>query len=204
VKYPVRQFKSMEIALKEMEPFVKNGAQLQTGKRLKKFGDMLPREVWANWLLGATINAVEERQLTFSTDSTSSDGIIRDEKSNETFPTEHVMVPRQSASGCVDAQTLIWDAINQKRRKGGAAYARGKTLVVFLDVEAGQWFPNKVARALPDPLYFATVWVVALKGVEDGAYVYYVTHLDLSDGNAPTFTLRISEEFETWQVADVQ
>ena len=32
VKYAVRRFKSLELALKEIEPFVRNGAHLQTGK----------------------------------------------------------------------------------------------------------------------------------------------------------------------------
>jgi hypothetical protein len=39
----------------------------------------------------------------------------------------------------------------------GEPYASGKTLIVFLDAAVGEWFPNRVARALPDPLYFATV-----------------------------------------------
>jgi hypothetical protein len=31
MKYPVRRFKSLGLALKELEPFVRNGAHLQTG-----------------------------------------------------------------------------------------------------------------------------------------------------------------------------
>ena len=56
----------MKLALKELEPFVKSGRLLQTGRPLKQFRGMLPREVLANWLLCATVNAVEGRQLTFS------------------------------------------------------------------------------------------------------------------------------------------
>jgi hypothetical protein len=65
-----------------------------------------------------------------------------------------------------DAETRILKAIDKKRDKGGAAYAAGKTLIVFLDAGAGTWFPNRVARRLPDPLHFAAVWVVGLQGVE--------------------------------------
>jgi hypothetical protein len=63
---------------------------------------------------------------------------------------------------------------------------------VFLEAGAGIWFPNKAAKQLPDPLLFATVWVVGLRSFEDGEYVYGVTNLDLTEGNAPTLLVRIS------------
>ena len=75
----------------------------------------------------------------------------------------------------VDAETLILNAINLKREKGGAAYAEGKTLIVFLEAGAGVWYPNKVAKQLPDPLLFATVWVVGLQEVKDDKYIYFIT-----------------------------
>ena len=182
MKYPVRRFKSLEVALKEMEPFVRDGAHLQTGKRFKQLGDMRSREILANWLVCVTING----------------------GTGETWATEHVMVPSHAAGKDDDAKSLILKAIEQKRTKGGAAYAEGKTLVVFLDAGAGEWHPNKVARALPDPLLFATVWVVGLQGVQDGEYVYGVTLLDLNTGNAPTFLVRISKTFDAWEVTSLQ
>lgn len=195
----------MKLALKDLEQFVKNPVLLQTGRPLKQFGNMLPREVLANWLLCATVNAVERRQLVFSSDPTGGDGIIWDKTAHEIFPTEHVMVPRLSALNGADAQTLILEAIQQKRTKGGAAYASGKTLIVFLDADGGEWFPNRVARELPDPLHFATVWVVGLQErTDDGEYIYVVTHLDVSNGNAPAFRVRIAKDFDTWEVVDVQ
>src|SRR5262245_47994634 len=133
MKYPVTRFKSMELALKQIEPFVKNGVHLQSGKPFEKLGGMRSREILANWLLCATINAIEGRRLTFSSDPTGGDGIVRDEDTGETFPTEHVMVPRQKGGDNADAQALILEAIELKRSKGGEAYASGKTLVVFLD-----------------------------------------------------------------------
>ena len=186
MKYSVGRFKSLELALKEIEPFVRNGVHLQTGKPFKQLDGMLSREVLANWLLCATVNAVEDRELTFSSDPIGGDGVIEDGATGDTWPTEHVMVTRHGA-GEGDAESLILKAIGHKRSKGGAAYAEGKTLVVFLDAAAGEWYPNKVARALPDPLLFATVWVVGLHGVEGEECVYGVTHLDLTTGNAPTF-----------------
>jgi hypothetical protein len=204
MKYAISRFKSMELALKEIELFVKNGAHLQSGKPFGRFGGMRSREMLANWLLCVTINAIDGRQLTFSSDPTGGDGIIQDQATGETWPTEHVMVPRQSGAGQVDAQSLILEAVEHKRAKGGAAYASGKNLIVFLDADADTWFPNRVARALPQPLHFATVWVVGLQCVDEGVCVYGVTHLDASDGDAPAFHVRIAGEFDTWEVTDQQ
>ena len=78
-------------------------------------------------------------------------------------------------------------AINDKQQKGGAAYARGKTLVVFVNAGGGAWHPNSVAKQFPTTLDFAAVWAVGLQGVEDGEYVYGVTNLHVDGGDAPTW-----------------
>jgi hypothetical protein len=204
MKYPVTQFKGLAAALKEIEPFVRNGQHLQTGKPFEKFGGMRSREILANWLVCVATNAATEGKLTFCSDPIGGDGIICDAATGETWPTEHVMVPRLGAGQTDDAETLILKAIDQKRDKGGAAYAAGKTLIVFLDAGAGTWFPNRVARRLPDPLHFAAVWVVGLQGVEAGEYVYGVTNLDFTEGNAPTLLVRIREDFGAWEVTRTQ
>jgi hypothetical protein len=204
MKYPVRRFKSLELALKEMEPYVRDGAHLQTGKPFKQLGDMRSREVLANWLLCVTINAVEGRELMFSSDPIGGDGVIEDRATGDTWPTEHVMVTHHGADKDDNAKSLVLKAIDLKLSKGGAAYAEGKTLVVFLDAAAGEWHPNKVARELPNPLLFSAIWVVGLYGVQDDEYVYGVTLLDVSNGNAPTFLVRINKTFDAWDVTDIQ
>lgn len=68
MKYPVTRFKSLLVALKEIEPMVRDPRHLQTGKPLEKFGDMRPREMLANWLLCATFKATQSRKLTFYSD----------------------------------------------------------------------------------------------------------------------------------------
>jgi hypothetical protein len=204
MKYPVTQFKSLAAALKEIEPFVRSGQHLQTGKPFEKFRGMRSREILANWLVCVATNAATEGKLTFCSDPIGGDGIICDTATGETWPTEHVMVPRLRAGQTDDAETLILKAIDQKRHKGGAAYAAGKTLIVFLDAGAGIWFPNRVARRLPDPLHFAAVWVVGLQEVEKGKYVYGLTNLDLTEGNAPTLLVRINEDFGAWEVTRTQ
>lgn len=114
------------------------------------------------------------------------------------------MVTHHGADKDENAKSLVLKAIDLKLSKGGAAYAEGKTLVVFLDAAAGEWHPNKVARDLPNPLLFSAIWVVGLYGVQDDEYVYGVTLLDVSNGNAPTFLVRINKTFDAWDLTDIQ
>jgi hypothetical protein len=86
VRHHVRQFGSMKLALKSLEQFIRNPSLLQTGRPLKQFGDMLPRELLANWLLCATVNAVEGRQLVFSSDPIGGDGVIRKKRPANSSP----------------------------------------------------------------------------------------------------------------------
>jgi hypothetical protein len=201
-KYPVTRFKNLRVALKEIEPMVRDPQHLQTGKPLEKFGKMRPREMLANWLLCATFEAIEGRELMFYSDAIDGDGLIRDEATEQTWQTEHVYVSRHNAGS--DAKGLIIRAINQKQSKG-EPYCRGKTLVVLLDTPAaGLWFPNEVAKALPNPLLFAAVWVVGFSMIEAGSYIYNLTLLDVTDGNAPAFLLRITPDFDAWHVEQIQ
>src|SRR6266702_3988074 len=96
MKYPVTRFKSLAIALKELEPFIRNGEHLQTGKPFKRFGGMRSRELLANWLMCVAINAtVKAERLTFTSDPTGGDGIIHDTTTDETWATEHVLIPNR-------------------------------------------------------------------------------------------------------------
>jgi hypothetical protein len=204
MRYPVKRFKDLAVALKELKPFLLDGAHLQTGKPFDNFDGMRSREILANWLVCVAANAATGDDLIFCSDPTGGDGIICHAETGETWPTEHVMVPRLRPGQTADAEALILEKINLKRAKGGAAYAEGKTLVVFLEAGAGRWYPNAIAKRLPDPLLFATVWVVGLQGVEDGEYVYGVTNLELSEGKVPTMVVRIDREFANWQVTRIQ
>jgi hypothetical protein len=196
--------RSLEIGLNELEPFIRHGAHLQTGKPFQQLGGMRSREVLANWLLCAVLNhALGSDQLTFSSDPLGGDGIIYDGATGGTWQTEHVMVPKLRNGQTADAERLIHAAIEHKWRKG-EVYASAKNLIVFLDAGAGKWFPNRVARKLPEPLHFDSVWVVSLQAAEDGKYVYAVTSLDTSVGNAPTWIVRISKDFAAWEVQCIQ
>jgi hypothetical protein len=205
MKYQVKIFKHLKVCLKELEQFIRNAEHLQTGKPFKRFGGMRSREGVANWLLCVVGNfATQTDQLTFSSDPLGGDGIICNTVTGETWPTEHVLVPRVRGGEDADTEALILEAIGHKQNKGGAAYASGKTLLVFLDAVGGKWFPNKVAKQLPETLDFSAVWVMGLQGVEAGQYVYGVTLLDLSRGDAPAWRVRIGEDFDTWKVEEIQ
>ncbi len=205
MKYKVTKFKSLHTCIKELEPFIRNGQHLQTGKPFKCFEGLRSRELLANWLLCVAVNSfTQPDRLTFSSDPTGGDGVIIDSATGETWPTEHVIVPTARPDEKKDIETLILEKINLKQKKGGAEYASGKTLVVFLNADLGEWYPNKIAKRLPETLDFEAVWVVALQGVEESHYVYNATRLDLSRGNAPIWRIRIWPAFDGWDVTPIQ
>jgi hypothetical protein len=205
VKHAIRRFKSLALALKQLEPFVRDGAHLQTGKPFARFGGLRSREILANWLVCVVMSDHEGGgDYYFTTDPLGGDGVICDGRSDNTWPTEHVMVPDRPIASGATVEGLILEQIHLKVEKGGAAYAGGKTLLVFLNAAGGPWHPNKVVRGLPDPLHFDTVWAMGLQGVEQGAYVYGVTNLHQSGGDAPAWRVRIAPAFDAWAVERFQ
>jgi hypothetical protein len=209
MKHPVRRFKNLRMALNEIAQFVRDPRHLQTGKPVKQFGGLRPRELLANWLVCATFNEEcgSPDRLTFTTDPTGGDGILLDTETDETFTTEHVIVPAASKGKTADIEARILSAIVSKNKKGGAAYASGKTLIVFLnDGSGGEWKPNRIAKALPNPLHFAVVWVLGLHAHDSksGEYTYAVAQLTIDDGNAPTFMIRIAADFDSWRATRIQ
>lgn len=206
MKHRITRFTSLKAAIEELKPFIRNGEHLQTGKRFKRMGGMLSREMLANWLVCVSANhasGCERFEFTSSPHEVGGDGIIRCTISGATWPTEHVLVPAARRDETRNAETRISAAIESKVRKGGAAYASAKTLIVFLNAGQGEWLPNRVARQLPQPLLFDHVWVVGLQNVTEGSYEYAVTRLDLAWGSVPIWTVRISPDFDDWEVRSV-
>lgn len=117
MKFSVTMFKSVAVALKKLEPFVRNGQHLQTGRGFKRFGDMRSREALANWLLCAAVNHfAKSDRLTFTSDPIGGDGIILDTATHETWPTEHVYVP-PTRDGRIQTPSIL---------AAGPATARGR------------------------------------------------------------------------------
>lgn len=71
---------------------------------------MRSREIVANWLLCATIQAVDKRELVFYSDPIGGDEIIQDAATGQNWQTEHVLVPRQSASAGAGITLLLKSA----------------------------------------------------------------------------------------------
>jgi hypothetical protein len=205
MKAQVTRFKNLKLCLKELEPFIRDGKHLQTGRAFKRFGGLRSRELLANWLLCVTLNFDRQSdQMIFTSDPDGGDGILHDTTTQESRPTEHVMVADSRSGLPVQIEAEILKAIEGKRKKGGKAYASGKILVVFVNRPSGPWFPNRIARQLPKDMEFDDVWAVGLQRVEDDSYVYGITQLDASARNAPTWLVRIRKDFEAWEVVRVQ
>jgi hypothetical protein len=75
------------------------------------------------------------------------------------------MVPRLRTGQADDAETLILKAIDQKGNKGGAAYAAGKTLIVFLDAGAVPGFQTGLRGDCPIPCISRPCGSSACKGL---------------------------------------
>lgn len=201
MSYKTTRFKSMAVALRELEPFIKSGAHLETGEPFKQFGDARSRELVANWMICAAANAEEGvgERMEFHSNPIGGDGIIVDSKTGETWATEHVLVPMPRTASVPDIEVSIAKAVADKQKKGGAAYAAGKTLVVFLNSGGGEWKPTRATKNLPAH-DFGAVWVVGLCSANDGEYVYGVANLHLEIGQAPAWTVHIAKDFASWSV----
>ena len=78
MKLKVTHFKSPAVALKELEPFIRNAKHLYSGKPFGRFGDLRSRELLGNWLICAVLNADRPTaSYTFTSDPQGGDGIIR-------------------------------------------------------------------------------------------------------------------------------
>jgi hypothetical protein len=207
MKHASKQFKSLKIGLKELEPFIRNGKHLETGRPFKTMHGLLSREGLANWLICAVFNSIAgKEQLTFATvaEEIGGDGVLLDAITGESWPTEHVMVPKDDNDER-DIETRVLQAIRDKQQKGGEEYARGKTLIVFLNAgNSSEWWPNRVAKALPQPILFGAIWIVGLHFVENGEYHYNVVEIDVESGVGHVWRVCIPAGFDQWSVSHIQ
>jgi hypothetical protein len=204
MKYQIRRFKSMAVALPELRQIIHCPALLENGRPVEKFGGLRPRELVGNWLVCAVVNFERGREdLCFTTDPTTNDcdGLIFDDATKDTFFTEHVFISQRDEG---DAELLILERVAQKNAKG-ATYARGRTLMVFANGGAGEWFPNRVAKKIGRPFHFDDVWLISLQNAgTGGSYIYGVARLDPDAGEASIWHVQVPPEFDRWDVRRVQ
>jgi hypothetical protein len=205
MKYAITKFTNLTDGLRELGPYVRNGQHLLTGKPFQRLGGMRSREALALWLICAAANRLEPNKYEFTSDPLGGDGVLLDTSYNEGHPTEHIIIPRQSA-GSKTAHDLIIEAVKKKNTKGGPRYAKGKILVVFVDVGigAGQFWPNRLRKAPLGNNAFDQVWVVTLLRVDAGRYIYAVTWLHPDAIDCPIWIVTISAAFDSWTVDQTQ
>lgn len=200
MKYSIKKPTSLRDAIREIGPFIRAN---ELGKRFKSLDGLLMREALGNWLVCAACNhqvATPDR-YTFTSEPMGggADGAICDQSTGMALATEHVMVPkrRDGQRAGESAGQLVSAAIRQKLAKGGAAYASGKVLVVYLDADVPGYSPRALREHLPADLAFADVWVVVPQG---GIWDYDVVYLDRAALDPPTFRVSITEAFDGWRV----
>lgn len=201
MRYLVTTFKNLKICIKELARFIRDGNHLETGRGFKKFDGLRSREVLALWLLCVVIEPDHKsNRFRICTDPQGGDGIIYDSKQKMAWTTEHILISRRNKES-KDIDSAILKHIEKKQKKGGAAYASGKILIVFLNKKGSNWYPNRVARKLPK-VDFISTWVVGLQGIIDGEYYYNVTRLD--PRGCPIWRIHVKKTFDEWGVKRIQ
>src|SRR3990167_3581391 len=112
-EYPtLKLIKDFKVALKDLEPYVKNPNYLIKGREFTNFS-LRPREAWANWLLCVTLRKLHGDHITFAEDH-DGDGLIVAKTTGEVVPTEHVSALENPLNPLPKGEDRIINAINQK------------------------------------------------------------------------------------------
>lgn len=197
----IRIVKDLRIALKDLEPMVKNPKFLWSGRRFSNF-NLLPREAWGNWLVSAVLSKIYGRDVTFA-DSSKGDGFIVDRTIKSPFPIEHVSaldIPK--GKKLPKGEQRIIEAINLKIAKG-FDYAQGKILVAFFD-GAGEFFRSKIRESIFSKHNFEAVFCAGLLTSDKTGYSYIVTEFRDSFGDKSiTHKVDINNDFTDWCVLKI-
>ncbi len=196
----IKQIKDFKIALKDMEPYIKNPSFLIKGREFTNFS-LRPREAWANWLLCVVLQKLHGENITFAEDI-KGDGFIVDKNTGEFIPTEHVSALENPFNKLSKGEDRVINAINQKIEKG-SDYAKGKWLVVFFD-GAGEFYRNKIRENIKGRHNFGAVYCIGLLNSGDDGYQYSVTEFRESSGDKSiTFKVEINLDFTDWKISQI-
>lgn len=193
--------KDFKIALKDLEPLVKDPRFLWKGRELGNFS-LRPREVWGNWLVCVVLRKIHGRDITFMDDD-NGDGFIVDKEKGVIVQTEHVCALEiPEGKKWPTGENRVIDAINLKIGKG-SEYAAGKVLIVFFD-GAGRFYRNKIRESIYGKHNFEAVFCVGLLESNDDSYSYAVTEFRNSFGDkSRTFEVSINKDFNYWTVTPI-
>lgn len=196
------QIKDLEVALKDMEPYIKGVKHLITGREFTNFSLRL-REVLGNWLVCAVGN-YNGYNLTFQEDPTGGDGVIFDRNTKGGTFTEHVSAINNlpNAKSITNSDDFILEKIQDKVDKGERHNDKykNKMLVVFIE-GMGNFHPLKIAREINGKHDFSSVWIFALES-NDEEYRYIVVQLSTYLVNPLIYKVHIAENFESWHVEE--
>lgn len=200
-KHPKTQLiKDFKIALKDLEPYIKNPNFLVKGREFTNFS-LRPREAWANWLLCAVLRKLQGDHITFAEDP-DGDGFIVVKTTGEVIPTEHVSALENPLNPLSKGEERVINAINQKIDRG-QDYAEGKWLVVFFD-GAGEFYRNKIRENIKGRHNFGAVYCIGLLTSDENGYSYSVTEFKDSSGDKSiTFKIDINIDFTNWNISQV-
>lgn len=193
----LKQIKDLKIALKDMEPYVKNPTFLTQGKRFSNF-NMLIREAWANLLICAVMEKITGERYTFQ--ESDGDGIIGNIDRKTSHIVEHVCAMDFPAGTRPPEgeERVLW-AIKHKTERG-AEYARNKILVVFFD-GAGLFVRSKIRESIFGKHKFKSVICIGLLTEDDTGYEYILTEYRDEYGNKSiSYRIKIPMDFSGWAI----
>ncbi len=197
----INLIKDFKIALKDLEPYVRNPKFLINGREFTNFS-LRPRKAWTNWLLCVVLRKLYGECITFAEDP-NGDGFIVNKDTGELIPTEHVSALENPFNKLSKGEDRIINAINLKIKKGNK-YAEGKWLVVFFD-GAGEVFRNKIRENIKGRHNFGAIYCIGLLTSNENGYTYSVTEFkDSYKDKSITFKVEINSDFTDWKISQIK
>ena len=158
------------------------------------------REAWANRILCATSNFVNNWDYTFNEDL-DGDWIIVDRKNNIEYKTEHVASMKfYKWHKIVPGEKNIVEAINKKIDKW-PEYSKWKFLITFCDW-SWKFYPNKVWMQIKEKHNFQWIFLIVFLSWNNKFYKYSVSFLKKEWST--TFIITIDWGKLTWNIKRYQ
>jgi len=202
MKHKVKRLKDLAVALKELEPHIRDGRSIRTRREFKSIRQR-PRELLGNRLLAAVACATrgEETVHIYEDPFPHGDGMLVDAVTDEKMFTEHVYARAEDGH---DAEALVMKAFEHKAKEG-ELYARGRTLIIYSDAP-GDIVVARLAAAIKGKHHFKSVWLLRpdAPSFADGKFVYTVADLGGDVEKPPYFLVALSDDFTTWEIGQLQ